>query len=185
MRDYTRVAWYRVRFSLPYALVNPPVPNPTYVLHFGAVDYFSAAWLNGKYVDTSEGGYLPYEIHALLSDGEHTALDDMRATFGMRSMSTSADGHLMLNGRPLYLRGALDQDYYPEMIYTPFSDAELDRQFAQARHTCETWVGGSCNYPSKKPPMDFIGGFGSHIRWRRFAHFHHVLETTQIFGDRF
>ncbi len=277
LRDYTGVAWYRFRFTLPHALVNAPVPNPTYILHFGAVDYFTAAWLNGKYIDANEGGYLPfefilnrgltlhgtnelvvrvldpgaagdlqgetevtfgeiphgkqswygpisgiwqsvylearaethitqlhvtpdvinerarvdielnqavarplriqltlinplhqleqheieldahartfsktleipnpllwdthtphlYEIRAHLAERDETPLDDVRVHFGMRSISTSADGHLMLNGRPLYLRGALDQDYYPEMIYTPFSDAELDRQFAQARH---------------------------------------------------
>ncbi|NJM06853.1 hypothetical protein HC891_12710 [Candidatus Gracilibacteria bacterium] len=52
----------------------------------------------------------------------------------MRTIGTSSDGHLMLNGRTLYLRGALDQDYYPHSIYTPFSDAQLDDQFAKAKH---------------------------------------------------
>lgn len=61
-------------------------------------------------------------------------LDSCSDTFGMRTISTSPDGYLMLNGRILYLRGALDQDYYPAMIYTPFSDAELDEQFAKAKH---------------------------------------------------
>ena len=36
----------------------------------------------------------------------------------MRTIATSPDGHLLLNGRVLYLRGALDQDYYPDLIYT-------------------------------------------------------------------
>ncbi len=40
----------------------------------------------------------------------------------------------MLNGRILYLRGALDQDYYPASIYTPFSDHELMDQFKKAKH---------------------------------------------------
>ncbi|MBK9710904.1 MAG: glycoside hydrolase family 2 [Kouleothrix sp.] len=61
-------------------------------------------------------------------------LDALATTFGMRTIATSPDGHLMLNGRTLYLRGALDQDYYPGMIYTPFGDAELDEQFAKAKH---------------------------------------------------
>jgi hypothetical protein len=76
-----------------------------------------------------------YRLEATMED-EATGrkLDSTGANFGMRSISTSADGHLMLNGRILYLRGALDQDYYPEMIYTPFSDAELDEQFTKARH---------------------------------------------------
>jgi hypothetical protein len=60
--------------------------------------------------------------------------DRLETRFGMRTIGTSPTGHLLLNGKVLYLRGALDQDYYAELIYTPFSDAELDAQFAQARH---------------------------------------------------
>jgi hypothetical protein len=84
---------------------------------------------------------------ALLADGpatdhrpptaDHQAtpvVDTLTTTFGMRTIATSPDGHLMLNGRILYVRGALDQDYYPRMIYTSFSDAELDDQLAKARH---------------------------------------------------
>ncbi|MFP5260489.1 MAG: glycoside hydrolase family 2 TIM barrel-domain containing protein [Blastocatellia bacterium] len=76
-----------------------------------------------------------YRLEAALVE-EGTAgrkVDSLAADFGMRSISTSADGHLMLNDRILYLRGALDQDYYPDMIYTPFSDAELNEQFVKAR----------------------------------------------------
>ena len=77
-----------------------------------------------------------YAVEASLAAGRDVpvALDRTSATFGMRSIATSPTGHLLLNGRILYLRGALDQDYYPELIYTPFSDAELDSQFAKARH---------------------------------------------------
>ena len=52
----------------------------------------------------------------------------------MRSIGASPDGYLLLNGRPVYLRGALDQDYYAHGLYTAFSDAELDEQFARAKH---------------------------------------------------
>jgi glycosyl hydrolase family 2 len=76
-----------------------------------------------------------YRLEAALSaDKAGDPLDSHASTFGMRSISTSSDGHLMLNGRILYLRGALDQDYYPHTIYTPFSDDELDQQFAKAKH---------------------------------------------------
>ncbi|HEU4698851.1 MAG TPA: glycoside hydrolase family 2 TIM barrel-domain containing protein [Gemmatimonadales bacterium] len=78
-----------------------------------------------------------YAVEAALldgpGDGAHT-LDLLEARCGMRTIATSAEGHLLLNGRVLYMRGALDQDYYPELIYTPFSDAELDAQFAKAKH---------------------------------------------------
>src|SRR5687768_800036 len=70
---------------------------------------------------------------AIPANGE-TAVDALESTFGMRSIATSSSGHLLLNGRILYLRGALDQDYYPDLIYTPFSDEELDSQFVKARH---------------------------------------------------
>jgi hypothetical protein len=60
--------------------------------------------------------------------------DSLATTFGMRSIAVSPAGQLLLNGRVIYLRGALDQDYYPELIYTPFSDAELADQFAKAKH---------------------------------------------------
>jgi hypothetical protein len=65
---------------------------------------------------------------------EALVVDSLASTFGFRTITTSPDGHLVLNGRILYLRGALDQDYYPELIYTPFSDEQLDDQFAKAKH---------------------------------------------------
>ncbi|MCZ7572596.1 MAG: hypothetical protein M5U01_28915 [Ardenticatenaceae bacterium] len=279
LRDYTGVAWYRCSFDLPgpgsQQAQSPP--QPTYSLHFGAVDYHATVWLNGHLIGEHEGGYLPFELgldgavrlggsnelvvrvidpsaditrfpefpfaeiphgkqswygpiggiwqsvclearhtthitrlqitpdvpgeqaqvtvhlnqpaprrlalvltvtdplgqetqhHDAIEPGEqqHRAtlpvpapmlwdthsphlyqleaglfgadqagllLDATTSTFGMRTIATSPDGHLMLNGRILYLRGALDQDYYPHTIYTPFSDAELDEQFAKARH---------------------------------------------------
>lgn len=60
--------------------------------------------------------------------------DSLATTFGMRTIAASADGQLLLNGRAIYLRGALDQDYYPDLIYTPFSDSQLDDQLAKAQH---------------------------------------------------
>jgi len=60
--------------------------------------------------------------------------DSLTTTFGMRTIAPSPTGQLLLNGRSIYLRGALDQDYYPDLVYTPFSDSQLDAQFAQARH---------------------------------------------------
>ena len=78
-----------------------------------------------------------YDLQATLLDGSDdraNPLDQFSSKFGMRSIGTSSSGHLLLNGRVLYVRGALDQDYYPDLVYTPFSDAELDQQFARAKH---------------------------------------------------
>lgn len=47
--------------------------------------------------------------------------DTLCSTFGMRTIAAAPTGHLLLNGRLLYLRGALDQDYYPDTIYTPLA----------------------------------------------------------------
>jgi hypothetical protein len=43
------------------------------------------------------------------------------------------DGRIYLNGQPLYLRGVLDQAYYPETIYTPPSLAFLEDQVQKAK----------------------------------------------------
>jgi len=57
----------------------------------------------------------------LRADGE--VVDRHTDYFGMRSISAD-DERLYLNGEPLYLRGALDQAYYPETLYNPF---DVDR----------------------------------------------------------
>jgi len=274
LRDYSGVAWYRRTFDLPST--PKEIQSPTYWLHFGAVDYFAAVWLNRQLLGVHEGGYLPFEMQAdsavrhnepnelvvrvvdpgndadyfpefafaeiphgkqswygpmggiwqsvylevrspvhierlkmtpdvagqqvlfhlrlsrsvdertrlrvtlkdpkgnlkeesfrirpgknefesslavpepilwdtksphlytleatLLTLDDCEPIDSVSDDFGMRVLATSADGHLQLNGRILYLRGALDQDYYPHTEYTPFSDAELDDQFAKAKH---------------------------------------------------
>ena len=78
-----------------------------------------------------------YGLQAVLLDGSDDRAqpgDTLATNFGMRTIATSHTGHLLLNGQVLYLRGALDQDYYPDLIYTPFSDEELDAQFAKAKH---------------------------------------------------
>ena len=55
-----------------------------------------------------------------------------RHTFGFRSISTH-QGQILLNGKPLYMRAALDQDYYPEGICTPPSLEFLEDQLRKAK----------------------------------------------------
>ncbi|HEY7591279.1 MAG TPA: sugar-binding domain-containing protein [Candidatus Limnocylindrales bacterium] len=72
-----------------------------------------------------------YRVEArLLAGGE--VVDAVEARFGMRSIETR-DGRILLNGRPIYLLGALDQDLYPDTISTPPSREMLDRQVRLAR----------------------------------------------------
>jgi len=59
-------------------------------------------------------------------------VDQQMAQFGIRTIE-ARDGKLWLNGRLLYLRGALDQDYYPQGIYTPPSMEFLRSQVRQAK----------------------------------------------------
>ena len=63
-------------------------------------------------------------------EGEPT--DEIEEAFGFRLIETR-DGKLHLNGEPIYLRAALDQDYYPGTICTVPSVAFLEDQFRKAK----------------------------------------------------
>jgi len=63
---------------------------------------------------------------------EDRVIDEAEETFGFRTIETR-DGRFYLNGELLYLRGALDQDYYPDTICTPPSVEFLEDQFRKAK----------------------------------------------------
>ena len=72
-----------------------------------------------------------YQVTArLLVDG--AAVDEVQATCGFRTVE-ARDGRIYLNGAPVYLRGVLDQAYYPETIYTPPSVEFLEDQVHKAK----------------------------------------------------
>ncbi|MGZ9220537.1 MAG: glycoside hydrolase family 2 protein [Anaerolineales bacterium] len=56
----------------------------------------------------------------------------VRKTCGFRTVEARA-GRIYLNGNPIYLRGVLDQGYYPETIYTPNSPELLEAQARSAK----------------------------------------------------
>jgi hypothetical protein len=58
--------------------------------------------------------------------------DESETRFGFREIRTQ-DGRILFNGRPILLRGALDQDLYADTISTPPSRQLLDAQIALAR----------------------------------------------------
>jgi Glycosyl hydrolases family 2, sugar binding domain/Glycosyl hydrolases family 2, TIM barrel domain/Glycosyl hydrolases family 2 len=72
-----------------------------------------------------------YGIEATLVRGG-SVVDTMGDRFGMRWIETR-DGQIHLNGRPIYMLGALDQDFYPDTISTPPSREYLDTQFRLAQ----------------------------------------------------
>ncbi len=68
-----------------------------------------------------------YTLRASLSSG-----DSQTIRFGFRTLETR-DGKFYLNGKVTYLRGALDQDFYPETVYTPPSFDYLRDEIRKAK----------------------------------------------------
>ena len=56
-KDFMRCVWYAKNLSVPADWKGKRI-----LLHFGAVDYFSTVWVNGKKVGTHTGGYTPFEF---------------------------------------------------------------------------------------------------------------------------
>ena len=74
---------------------------------------------------------LLYQVRITLDrDGE--TRDTISDHFGFRTIETR-NGKFYLNGEPFYLRGALDQDYYPDTICTVPSLEFLEDQFRKAK----------------------------------------------------
>jgi hypothetical protein len=71
-----------------------------------------------------------YQIEVAIENGH--AIDAVSKKFGFRTIETS-QGKLFLNGEPVYLRGALDQDYYLESICTSPDDNFLEDQIKKAK----------------------------------------------------
>ncbi len=63
---FFKACWYRRSFALP-----PLATGQRVVLHFGAVDYETAVWVNGIKAGHHEGGYTPFsfDITSLLVEG--------------------------------------------------------------------------------------------------------------------
>ncbi|MDB5570158.1 MAG: glycoside hydrolase family 2 [Hyphomicrobiales bacterium] len=72
-----------------------------------------------------------YRMAMTISHGPQV-VDRIEQTFGFRTFE-AREGRFFLNGEPFYLRGALDQDYYPDTICTPPSEAFLIDQFQKAK----------------------------------------------------
>ncbi|MFO1060584.1 MAG: glycoside hydrolase family 2 TIM barrel-domain containing protein [Dongiaceae bacterium] len=68
----------------------------------------------------------------LVLEGPGAEPDRLVERFGFRRIE-ARDRRLWLNGEPFYLRGALDQDYYPDGLWTPPSTAFLEDQLAKAK----------------------------------------------------
>ena len=71
--EFHDVVWYARKFE-PQGEFSA---DRRLLLHFGAVDYWATAWVNGVQVAQHEGGHTPFEAdvtHALRSDGENVLI---------------------------------------------------------------------------------------------------------------
>ncbi|MFL6464194.1 MAG: glycoside hydrolase family 2 protein [Bryobacteraceae bacterium] len=64
-----------------------------------------------------------YDVTYELRKGAEV-LDRVESYFGFRSIVVQ-DRQILLNGNPIYLKGILDQGYWPESLLTPPSDAAI------------------------------------------------------------
>lgn len=67
-----------------------------------------------------------YLVRLTLLNDSTDEPDEVLSYTGLREVSV-VDGHLCLNGAPIYLRGVLDQGYFPEGWYTAPSDDDFRR----------------------------------------------------------
>jgi len=72
-----------------------------------------------------------YRFRARMVRDGHV-LDESEESFGFRTFE-AREGRFYLNGEPLYLRAALDQDYYPDTICTVPSVEFLEDQLVKAK----------------------------------------------------
>ena len=79
-----------------------------------------------------------YHVTAVLIDARGNPVDTVHSYFGLREVGTAAlypggPSYITLNGEPIYLRGALDQSYNPQGLYTFADDAAIQRELELAR----------------------------------------------------
>ena len=75
-----------------------------------------------------------YDLTVGTNQGEEAGLDTVHSYFALRKWSCTPDAHgvlrFCLNDKPILLNGLLDQGYWPEGLYTPPSDAAVERELS-------------------------------------------------------
>ncbi len=78
-----------------------------------------------------------YDLTVGTNQGEEAGLDTVHSYFALRKWSCAPDAHgvlrFCLNGKPILLNGLLDQGYWPEGLYTPPSDAAVERELSEVK----------------------------------------------------
>lgn len=65
-----------------------------------------------------------YDVQIDLKDKSGRVVDTIESYTGLREITAGPDG-LEINGEPLYIRGVLDQGYFPGGWYTPLDDEAI------------------------------------------------------------
>ncbi|MFS0821661.1 glycoside hydrolase family 2 protein [Bacillus sp. 1P02SD] len=78
-----------------------------------------------------ENPYLYDLIVKVFDSTDGSLLDEYQTYFGMRKIEYR-NGQLLLNNQPLFVRGALDQAYYPHTLYTAPSDEWIQNEIRLA-----------------------------------------------------
>ena len=78
-----------------------------------------------------------YDLTVGTTQGEEAGFDTVHSYFALRKWSCAPDAHgvlrFCLNDKPLLLNGLLDQGYWPEGLYTPPSDAAVERELSEVK----------------------------------------------------
>ncbi|ACL70804.1 glycoside hydrolase family 2 protein [Halothermothrix orenii] len=72
-----------------------------------------------------------YDMTVILKDG-NSIIDSYQTYFGMRKIEYK-NGMVYLNHKPLYIRGALDQAFWPKTIYRPESEELIKEEILKAK----------------------------------------------------
>ena len=78
-----------------------------------------------------------YDLTVGTNQGEEAEFDTVHSYFALRKWSCAPDAHgvlrFCLNDKPLLLNGLLDQGYWPEGLYTPPSNAAVERELSEVK----------------------------------------------------
>ena len=78
-----------------------------------------------------------YDLTVGTNQREEAEFDTVHSYFALRKWSCAPDAHgvlrFCLNDKPILLNGLLDQGYWPEGLYTPPSDAAVERELSEVK----------------------------------------------------
>ena len=78
-----------------------------------------------------------YDLTVGTTQGEEEQFDTVHSYFALRKWSCAPDARgvlrFCLNDKPILLNGLLDQGYWPEGLYTPPSDAAVERELSEVK----------------------------------------------------